>query len=60
MKAAAILPPKPSHCKIDLAVPVWQLAVFAAVLLLAATVTNVVSARAALGTSALRAVREDW
>ena len=48
------------HWSIDLAVPATQLAAFAAALILAATVTNVVSARAALGTSALRAVREDW
>jgi putative ABC transport system permease protein len=48
------------HWSIDLAVPVWQLVAFATVLLLSATVTNVISARAALGTSALRAVREDW
>ena len=48
------------HWSIDLAVPVPQLAAFAAALLVAATVTNVISARAALGTSALRAVREDW
>ena len=48
------------HWSIDLAVPVAQLAAFAAALILAATVTNVISARAALGTSALRAVREDW
>jgi putative ABC transport system permease protein len=48
------------HWSIDLAVPVPQLALFAAALVIAATVTNVISARAALGTSALRAVREDW
>lgn len=48
------------HWSIDLAVPVRQLAVFAAALIGAATLTNVVSARAALRTSALRAVREDW
>ena len=48
------------HWSIDLAVPVWQLVIFAATLVVAATVTNVISARAALGTSALRAVREDW
>lgn len=45
---------------IDLAIPGWQLAAFSAALLLTATVTNVVSARTALGTTALRAVREDW
>lgn len=45
---------------IDLAVPGWQLAAFSAALLLTATLTNVVSARTALGTTALRAVREDW
>jgi putative ABC transport system permease protein len=48
------------HWSIDLSVPFAQLAAFAAALILAATVTNVVSARAALGASALRAVREDW
>jgi len=48
------------HWSIDLAVPVTQLLAFAAALVLAATATNVISARAALGTSALRAVREDW
>jgi putative ABC transport system permease protein len=48
------------HWSIDLAIPVAQLATFAATLLVAATLTNVLSARAALGTSALRAVREDW
>jgi len=48
------------HWSIDLALPAAQLALFTAALVAAATVTNVVSARAALGTSALRAVREDW
>lgn len=48
------------HWSIDLSVPAPQLALFAAALVLAATATNVVSARAAMGTAALRAVREDW
>ncbi|MEO6185153.1 MAG: FtsX-like permease family protein, partial [Steroidobacteraceae bacterium] len=45
---------------IDLAVPGWQLAGFALALLATATLTNVISARSVLGTTALRAVREDW
>ena len=45
---------------IDLAIPGWQVAAFTAALLATATLTNVFSARAALGTTALRAVREDW
>jgi putative ABC transport system permease protein len=45
---------------IDLSVPVVQLSVFAAALVLAAAVTAVISGRAALSADALRAVREDW
>ena len=45
---------------IDLAVPWQQLIALSAALMLAATITNVVSGRAALRTDALRAVREDW
>jgi putative ABC transport system permease protein len=45
---------------IDLAIPGWQVAAFTGALLATATLTNVFSARAALGTTALRAVREDW
>jgi putative ABC transport system permease protein len=45
---------------IDLALSGWQLAAFSLALVLTATLTNVISARAALGTTALRAVREDW
>ncbi len=45
---------------IDLAVPGWQLAGFGLALLATATLTNIISARSALGPTALRAVREDW
>ncbi len=45
---------------IDLAMPWWQLGALCAALLVAATVANLLSARAALGVGALRAVREDW
>lgn len=45
---------------IDLAVPWWQLAALAVTLVAAAAVTATLSGRAALGTDALRAVREDW
>lgn len=48
------------HWSIDMSVPGLQLALFAAMLVLAATVANVLGARAATGTAALRAVREDW
>jgi putative ABC transport system permease protein len=45
---------------IDLAVPVWQLALLSAVLVAAAAVTAIWSGRAALSQDAVRAVREDW
>jgi putative ABC transport system permease protein len=45
---------------IDLSIPWLQLAAVAAVLIAAAGVTATLSARAAMGISALRAVREDW
>lgn len=45
---------------IDLAIPVLQLALFAAALIIAAAATAVISGRAALGVEAVRAVREDW
>jgi putative ABC transport system permease protein len=45
---------------IDLAVPVWQLAVLSATLIAAAALTAVWSGRAATGQDAVQAVREDW
>lgn len=45
---------------IDFAVPYWQLAALSATLIGAAALTAVWSGRAAMGPSALRAVREDW
>jgi putative ABC transport system permease protein len=45
---------------IDLSIPIVQLVIFAAALLLAAAITAVVSGRAALSGDAIRAVREDW
>jgi putative ABC transport system permease protein len=45
---------------IDLAVPVWQLALLSLVLIGAAAVTAIWSGRAALSQDAVRAVREDW
>jgi putative ABC transport system permease protein len=45
---------------IDLAIPVWQLALLSAVLIGAAALTAVWSGRAATAPDALRAVREDW
>jgi putative ABC transport system permease protein len=45
---------------IDLAVPVWQLALLSAVLIGAAAVTAIWSGRAAVSEDAVRAVREDW
>jgi putative ABC transport system permease protein len=45
---------------IDLAIPVWQLAVLSAVLIAAAALTAVWSGRAATAQDAVRAVREDW
>jgi putative ABC transport system permease protein len=45
---------------IDLALPVWQLALLSTVLIGAAAITAVWSGRAALSQDALRAVREDW
>jgi putative ABC transport system permease protein len=45
---------------IDLAVPVWQLALLSGVLIAAAALAAVWSGRAATSQDALRAVREDW
>jgi putative ABC transport system permease protein len=45
---------------IDLAVPIWQLGLLCAVLIMAATVTAIWSGRAAMSQDAVRAVREDW
>ncbi len=45
---------------IDLAVPVWQLAILSLTLIAAAAVTAVWSGRAAMNQDAVRAVREDW
>jgi putative ABC transport system permease protein len=45
---------------IDLAVPVWQLALISLVLVAAAAVTAIWSGRAAMSQDAVRAVREDW
>jgi putative ABC transport system permease protein len=45
---------------IDLAAPLWQLAVLSSVLIAAATLTAIWSGRAATAQAAVRAVREDW
>jgi putative ABC transport system permease protein len=45
---------------IDLAVPVWQLALLSVALVAAAAITAIWSGRAALSQDAVRAVREDW
>ncbi len=45
---------------IDLAAPVWQLALLSGVLIAAATLTAIWSGRAATAQAAVRAVREDW
>jgi putative ABC transport system permease protein len=45
---------------IDLAIPVWQLAVLSVTLIAAAAITAVWSGRAATSQDAVRAVREDW
>ncbi len=45
---------------IDLAVPVWQLAILSVSLIAAAAVTAVWSGRTAMSQDAVRAVREDW
>jgi putative ABC transport system permease protein len=45
---------------IDLAIPVWQLALLSATLVAAAAVTATWSGRAAMSKDAVRAVREDW
>jgi putative ABC transport system permease protein len=45
---------------IDLAIPVWQLALLSGVLIVAAAITAFFSGRAAMGQDAVRAVREDW
>jgi putative ABC transport system permease protein len=48
------------HWSMDLAVPWEALAVFCAVMLAAASVTALASARAAMADDAARAVKEDW
>jgi putative ABC transport system permease protein len=45
---------------IDLAIPVWELALLSAVLMAAAAVTAIWSGRAATSQAAVQAVREDW
>jgi putative ABC transport system permease protein len=45
---------------IDLAVPVWQLAILSVTLIAAAALTAIWSGRAATGQEAVQAVREDW
>ena len=45
---------------IDLAVPLWQLLLLSATLIVAAAGTAVWSGRAAMSQEAVRAVREDW
>jgi len=45
---------------IDLAVPIWQLALLCSVLIAAAALTAIWSGRAATAQDAVRAVREDW
>ena len=45
---------------IDLAIPVWQLALLSLTLIAAAAITAVWSGRAAMSQDAVRAVREDW
>jgi putative ABC transport system permease protein len=45
---------------IDLAVPLWQLAVLSLTLLIAAALTAIWSGRAATSQDSVRAVREDW
>ena len=45
---------------IDLAVPVWQLVLIGAVLVVTSAVAATLSGRAAMSHDALRAVREDW
>jgi putative ABC transport system permease protein len=45
---------------IDLAIPVWELAVLSVTLIAAAAITAIWSGRAAMSQDAVRAVREDW
>jgi putative ABC transport system permease protein len=45
---------------IDLAIPVWQLAVLSVTLVAAAALTAIWSGRAAMSQDAVQAVREDW
>jgi putative ABC transport system permease protein len=45
---------------IDLAVPVWQLAILSVTLIVAAAITAIWSGRAAMSKDAVQAVREDW
>jgi putative ABC transport system permease protein len=45
---------------IDLAVPVWQLALLSVTLIIAAALTAIWSGRAAMSKDAVQAVREDW
>jgi len=45
---------------IDLAIPVWQLAILSVTLIAAAAITATWSGRAAMSKDAVQAVREDW
>jgi putative ABC transport system permease protein len=45
---------------IDLAIPVWQLAILSLTLIAAAAITAIWSGRAAMSQDAIQAVREDW
>jgi putative ABC transport system permease protein len=45
---------------IDLAIPVWQLAILSVTLVAAAALTAIWSGRAAMSQDAVQAVREDW
>jgi len=45
---------------IDLAIPVWELAILSVTLIAAAAVTAIWSGRAAMSQDAVQAVREDW
>ncbi len=45
---------------IDLAIPIWQLAILSVTLIVAAAITAIWSGRAAMSKDAVQAVREDW
>jgi putative ABC transport system permease protein len=45
---------------IDLAIPIWQLAILSVTLVAAAAITAIWSGRAAMSQDAVQAVREDW